>query len=262
MTGTIGMQGRRGSNMSLSDTKQEWEDLGELDACWATITDPEQKFGRGDIDKYLATGELEIEGVMAAARRLGHPREHRTALDFGCGLGRLTRALSRHFDQCWGVDISESMIARATELHRSLESCQFLVNSEDRLAMFADGQFDLIYSNVVLEHAPDTATIEGYIGELVRTLQQGGILIFQLPCYIPWRKRVQPRRRLYHLLRALGVDKRFLYERLALYPIRMNFVPERNVVALLEQLGATVLDVHPDTNAGPMIESRTYYATR
>lgn len=248
--------------MSLLDTKREWDDLGELDPFWATITDPEQKHGRGDLAKYLETGEVEIDGVMAAAARLGFPAERREALDFGCGLGRLTRALSRHFDRCWGIDISESMIARATELHRAEPKCRFLVNGEDRLAMFQDGQFDLIYSNVVLEHAPDEATIRRYISELVRTLRPGGILIFQLPSHIPWRKRVQPRRRLYHLLRAFGLDKRFLYERLSLYPIRMNFVPESDVIALLEQRGARVLDVHPDTNAGPMIESRTYYATR
>jgi SAM-dependent methyltransferase len=248
--------------MALLDTKAEWEDLGELDPYWATITAPDQKHGHGDLRRYLATGEIEIEGVMAAAKRLGFPVARHAALDFGCGLGRLTRALSRHFDECWGVDISESMIGRATELHQTEPTCHFRVNSEDRLAGFRDGEFDLIYSNVVLQHAPDAATINGYIRELVRTLAPGGLLSFQLPSYIPWRKRVQPRRRLYHLLRGFGVDKRFLYEQLSLYPIRMNFVPEENVVALLEQLGAKVLDVHPDTNAGPMIESRTYYATR
>lgn len=248
--------------MSLADTKQEWEDLGELDAVWATTTDPEQKFGRGDIEKYLATGEVEIDGVMAAAARLGHPTARREALDFGCGLGRLTRALSRHFERCWGVDISSSMIARATEMHRSAANCRFAVNDDDRLAMFADDTFDLIYCNAVLGHAPDTATIYRYISEMFRTLQPDGILIFQLASHVPLRKRLQPRRRLYHLLSALGVDKRFLYERLSLYPIRMNFVPEAAVIALLERSGARVLDVHPDTNAGPMIESRTYYATR
>ena len=39
--------------MSLLDTKREWDDLGELDPFWATITDPEQKHGRGDLAKYL-----------------------------------------------------------------------------------------------------------------------------------------------------------------------------------------------------------------
>ena len=87
--------------MSLSDAEREWDDLGELGAFWATTTDPEQKFGRGDIEKYLATGEVEIESVMTAAGLLGHPAGRSTELDFGCGLGRLTRALNRHFDQCW-----------------------------------------------------------------------------------------------------------------------------------------------------------------
>ena len=248
--------------MSLAETKQEWEDLGELDAVWATTTDPEQKFGRVDIEKYLATGEVEIDGVMAAAARLGHPSARREALDFGCGLGRLTRALGRHFERCWGVDISSSMIARATEMHRSAANCRFVVNSDDRLAMFADDTFDLIYCNAVLGHAPDTATIYRYISEMFRTLQPDGILIFQLASHVPLRKRLQPRRRLYHLLSALGVDKRFLYERLSLYPIRMNFVPEKQVLAHLAAIGARVLDSHPDRGAGKDVQSRTYYATK
>ena len=65
----------------------------------------------------------------------------------------------------------------------------------------------------MLGHASDTATIHRYIAEMFRAMKPGSILIFQLAWYVPLRKRLQPRRRLHHMLRALGFDKRFLYER-------------------------------------------------
>lgn len=36
-----------------------------------------------------------------------------SALDFGCGVGRLMRALSGYFTHCPGVDISERMVREA-----------------------------------------------------------------------------------------------------------------------------------------------------
>lgn len=50
---------------------------------------------------------------MECAATLGHPRERGVALDFGCGVGRLTRALAAFFDRATGVDISSSMIEEA-----------------------------------------------------------------------------------------------------------------------------------------------------
>jgi predicted TPR repeat methyltransferase len=37
----------------------------------------------------------------------------RAELDFGCGIGRLTRALSPELDECYGVDVSLRMVRLA-----------------------------------------------------------------------------------------------------------------------------------------------------
>lgn len=49
------------------------------------------------------------------------PRKH--ALDFGCGVGRLTQALAAHFDEVTGVDISPSMIKLAKKYSRHGDGC-------------------------------------------------------------------------------------------------------------------------------------------
>jgi ubiquinone/menaquinone biosynthesis C-methylase UbiE len=97
---------------------------------------------------------------MGSAARLGYPSGREAALDFGCGVGRLTRALAKDFRRCYGVDISESMIAKARELNQSLPGCEFVLNTQGDLALFPDNHFDMIYTCRVLQHLPSRATIK------------------------------------------------------------------------------------------------------
>ncbi len=54
---------------------------------------------------FFDTGRVEIGQLMAEINPFSDARGK--ALDFGCGLGRLTRALLGHYRQAFGVDISE-----------------------------------------------------------------------------------------------------------------------------------------------------------
>ena len=49
-------------------------------------------------------------------------------LDFGCGIGRLTQALTEFFDVCDGVDISPTMIREAQEGNGYPDRCFFWMN--------------------------------------------------------------------------------------------------------------------------------------
>jgi len=242
--------------------KREWEDLGEIDPLWAILSAPGRKFGKWDLEEFFRTGEAEIDALMVRAQRLACPRGREAALDFGCGVGRLTRALAGRFRRCIGVDISESMIARARELNRDVGGCEFVVNTEADLRAFPDASFDLIYANLVLMHLPDRRAIELYVAEFLRTLKEGGLLVFQLPTHVSPLYRFDPRRRLYSWLRALGLGKRFLYERLRLVPIRMSFVPEAEMAAFLAARGARVLEILAEEAPGAPIRDRIYHVTR
>jgi tRNA/tmRNA/rRNA uracil-C5-methylase (TrmA/RlmC/RlmD family) len=65
--------------------------------------------------EFFDIGIIEVAALMKHVERLGHPHQRERALDFGCGLGRITRALAQHFDESVGVDISEDMVRRARE---------------------------------------------------------------------------------------------------------------------------------------------------
>jgi SAM-dependent methyltransferase len=243
--------------------KQDWEELGNLDPFWAIVNEPRKRFGRWDIDAFFANGEYDIEQVMLHTTQLGYPLKRESVLDFGCGLGRTTRALAHYFQRYYGVDIAESMIAKAKELNKSILNCQFILNNREDLQIFPDNSFDMIYTNNVLQHIPDTLVIKSYISEFVRTLKDYGLLVFQLPTHIPLINRIQPRRRMYAFLRKLGFTPEFLYYKLGLFPgMSMNFIHEREVLDLLNRLGTKLLDVQVNSNVGPSIQNRNYYLTR
>jgi ubiquinone/menaquinone biosynthesis C-methylase UbiE len=255
----------RPAAMKIREQERDWNELAELDPYWAILTSPGTRFGAWDSDEFFATGAAEIDAVMRHAAELGHPQGRARALDFGCGLGRLTRPLAGHFDECVGVDISEGMVRGARELNADLPRATFVVNAADDLGRFADQSFDLVYSVIVLQHVPDRGAIESYIGEFCRVLRPGGLAIFQLPSHIPRIFRLQWRRRLYLALRRIGVGAPFLYRRLRLMPIAMSSLPERDVVALTTSRGARVLEVETVAASGLLnagVKNSTYYITR
>lgn len=249
-------------NRSLRRHRRDWEDLGDLDPCWAVLAYPERRFGRWDHGEFFRSGEAEIARLMVDIQHLGYPVRRERALDFGCGVGRLTRALAPHFRHCHGVDVSAPMIAAAGKLNAEFSNCEFVLNGHPDLRIFPDGHFNLIYSVLVLQHLPTRAAIAAYVADFARVLAPGGLLACQIPSHIPLRRRLQLRRRLYGILRSLGVGPRVLYYRLGLFPMRMTSLAEQDVRALLATAGARVLEARADAMASTAIDSRTYYVTK
>lgn len=166
--------------MDLTDLQRHWHAFGEQDPFWAILTDPARKGGRWDVDEFFATGRAEIAALMAEARRVGLPRQARRALDFGCGVGRLTQALAGHADEVLGLDVAPSMVEKARTLNRHGARVQYAVQAAPPLASIADGSVDLVYTGRVLQHiAPEYS--RQYIAELARVLAPGGFLSFDVP---------------------------------------------------------------------------------
>jgi SAM-dependent methyltransferase len=162
--------------MNLERLKNNWESLAEQDALFAILTDHRRAGGKWNVAEFMATGISEIETVMDHLACIGcSPNYAGKALDFGCGVGRVTQALAARFASCVGVDISRQMIDKARSLNRYAHCC-YLANSNEQLP-FADASFSLIYSNIVLQHVPRRFST-AYLQEFVRVLVPGGILVF------------------------------------------------------------------------------------
>jgi SAM-dependent methyltransferase len=236
----------------------DWEDLSRLDPMWAILTEPDKRGQKWDAADFFARGERDAGALMAKARDLRFPERQERCLDFGCGLGRLTRAMGAYFKECHGVDVSYGMVEQAQRL---TPGCIFHHNPHPDLRNFQSSTFDLVYSIIVLQHVGNQDAILRYVREFVRTLAPRGLLVFQVPDSIPFRYRVAPKRRLYGLLRGVGVSGQWLFGK-GLTPIRMEAVAEKRVVNCINQVGGQVLRSEPDEWGGPLVSSRTYYVTK
>jgi len=241
----------------LSTHKQTWEELASTDPLWAILSDPAKKNGKWQLRDFFESGETEIS--TALARVPDFPHEKNSALDFGCGVGRLTRAMSMRFNHCVGVDISEQMINQARELNSDRDNCEFVLNASEHLQMFPDTYFDFIYTSIVLQHLVHRSSILAYIREFCRLLKPGGLLIFQVPSYISPIHRLQPLPRLYNLGSFLRISRSLLM-RLHLHPIRMAYVPKENVMCLVATYGMQLLA--SDNVTVGSIGSSTYWLSR
>ncbi len=164
---------------TLGDT---WNHLGETDPMWAVLTDPARRGNRWDKHEFFETGRAGTAFAMHAVSDLRFPLRTGKALDFGCAVGRLTQALACYFDEVHGVDIAPAMVRQARAYNPYGQRCRFHVNQRADLKMFADGQFDFIFSLFVLQHMRPSVA-RGYLAEFLRVLAPGGLLLFQQPTH-------------------------------------------------------------------------------
>jgi SAM-dependent methyltransferase len=237
--------------------QKSWDRLGATDPFWAILTDPAKKNNGWDQAEFFKTGVWEVDNILEWVDRV-HPLPSKSlALDFGCGVGRLSQPLANHFQQVRGVDISPSMIALARRFNRHGDRCQYFLHSEQNLALFADGTFDFIYSSITLQHIRPRF-IQLYLSEFARVLRPGGVLVFQLPAGL----RHDGARRLKRLFYGMYYGIFLPLFRPGSAVIEMHSLRQEEVRRLLIAAGTRVLEVIPDQSAGPAWESFRYLATK
>ena len=167
---------------SISKSQEFWDSHAKTDPLWAILSDP-SKVGRGwNLQEFMATGRREVSLLMYQIRALSLSVDRAAALDFGCGVGRLTQPLAQYFESVIGVDVSPEMIRLAEQINSNPDRVRYVCNVRPDLSVFAANQFTFMYSNVVLQHIEPAATLN-YLRELIRVVATDGLLVFQLPSH-------------------------------------------------------------------------------
>ncbi|MDP9300876.1 MAG: class I SAM-dependent methyltransferase [Actinomycetota bacterium] len=244
--------------MNINRLRRHWDALGKTDPLWANLTNDDKRGGKWDVEEFFLTGEQEIQEVIDFVGSLSVPFEHDRALDFGCGVGRLTQALAARFDDVWGIDIAPSMIELANRYNRYPGTCHYYLNERSDLSRFDDRSFDFIYSNIVLQHMQPKDQ-RRYLTELIRVLADGGLFVFQLPSApLPAPGPKDPWQRLKGRIRSITPSlvlvpyRRVRRELTGLWRgprMEMWGLPEHEVRRYLGSRGAEVISVTPDLMA-------------
>ena len=234
-----------------------WEQLAQLDPLFAVLTHPDKSGGQWDPDEFFETGRSEVDAVIAHLDERGARQGGKSALDFGCGPGRLTQALATHFESVVGVDVSPEMVRLAGEFNQYGDRCRYVVNDRPDLSIFPEPKFDFIFTSKVLQHIPNQQTLV-FLREFLRVLRPGGLLVFQLSIYATvssrwaWfhqryktlRRRLLHKQVWFYLLRSLGFRPEWLYSKLNLRPLfGMYTFDETRVATVIREDGGQILDV-------------------
>jgi trans-aconitate methyltransferase len=241
----------------LNREREHWERLAASDPMWVILTEPGRE-RQWDPAEFFESGRREIQDVFARLDTLGIQPRRAVAVDFGCGLGRLTQALAERFDQVHGIDISDTMVSQAVARNSHGSRVAYHVNSVDSLPMITTGGANFVYSRITLQHVP-RAGAEKYIAEFGRILAPGGVSVFQMPVRARnWTVRAR------HAVRnAFPGPYRWLRDCVSRRPRgELNTIPESSVVRILEGSALSVRAIIADDSAGPLYESRTFVATK
>ncbi len=225
--------------MGLEHVKAVFEKYGKDDPMYAVLTDHARRGGRWDADEFFAHGRREIEGVIAWLDERALVAQRDAALDFGCGVGRLTQALAGHFAHVTGVDISSTMVASADAHNAHGDRVKYVVNDVPDLAQFPAQSFDFVYSNITLQHVPPEPALL-YIGEFVRIVRDGGLALFQVR--IGKRRRVGSLSAWWYRLRREHL-RRWWQQLRGRIPYEMHEVSRAEVEEVVERAGGRIVEV-------------------
>jgi SAM-dependent methyltransferase len=175
---------RDGTAAALDDVCTVWEAQAQADPLWAVLSEPDKRGRRWDVPAFFATGEEHVAKTLARFRDLGGaPLGAELAIDFGCGVGRLTQALARRFRRAIGIDVSPTMVSVARRLNACGERAEYVLNQQVGLPFVADRSVDLVLSFITLQHLRP-ALAEAYLREFFRVVRPGGAVIFQIPSHL------------------------------------------------------------------------------
>ena len=157
-------------------TDRAWQQYGKDNPYFGVLSD--ERFRGASLCEsalrdFHASGEQYVQETLALCQRHFAAPVPTKALDFGCGVGRLTLALARHFESVTGIDVSQAMLDEART------SCNTLgvgnVRWCEKLEELAheEGTFSFINTFIVLQHIEPTRGL-GFIAAMLRLLDQGG----------------------------------------------------------------------------------------
>jgi 2-polyprenyl-3-methyl-5-hydroxy-6-metoxy-1,4-benzoquinol methylase len=231
---------------SFLTLKEVFTTFGKTEPFWTVLTDPKYRLDRmneSSMTEFYDSGIGYGMWVMELLAEHGMAVGRESALDFGCGAGRLTLGLSPHFKRVTGCDISEDQlkVARSMAQGCNVGNARFVLSGLDLAAALGDERYDFINSFIVLQHmVPPLMKL--YISQFCGLLKPGGAAAFQLPTHHPqYDFNLQT---LKHSIDHRG--------------IQLHVLPAAEVAALVEAGGCENVAAVPVDCVGPGWESHLF----
>ena len=160
------------------DTDADWTRIAEHQPFFGVLAEDRYRSERLDDaarERFYASGGPDVDFAIATIRRLFDPGfQPRLAVDFGCGVGRLTLAMRAHAERVIGVDVAPGMREIATE-----EAARRGVDGVEFAAVAPTEGVDWLNSLIVFQHIPPERGY-GLIEGLAAAVVPGGAVSLQI----------------------------------------------------------------------------------
>jgi ubiquinone/menaquinone biosynthesis C-methylase UbiE len=213
--------------------KKKWEKFGEENPYYAVLTLDKfdnEKFSEKAREEFFRTGYEYIGRIWDEIEtHFEKDFAPRTALDFGCGVGRLVIPIAERAERVVGIDISEKMLEKADENAVRLGFSNAEFYQTDEFFEKNDKTFDLIHSSIVFQHIKPSKGLEIF-SKLVGVLSENGIGVIQFTYKDPSSKLDSLRFKLYRdfpvLHKLRNIIKRSRQSLFPMYEYNLNEVFE------------------------------------
>lgn len=143
----------------------EWDLRSSRPGLHAVLT---TRWSEGECEKVNRLQQVAILNVLPLV--IG-----KTVLDFGCGIGRMLGCLIERGATTYGVDISEGMLARASQAYPAA----ILSHIQPATPLpFPDETFDVVLASWVMQHIIDDELFARTLQDVARTVKVAGSIVF------------------------------------------------------------------------------------
>jgi 2-polyprenyl-3-methyl-5-hydroxy-6-metoxy-1,4-benzoquinol methylase len=174
--------------MRQTNTDNAWKYFGQHDPYWGVVTSEEyrdQVLTEDSKKTFFDSGRQHVDELIRIVHAHLDPSfDMETALDFGCGVGRILIPLAKLCRSVVGIDISEAMLAEAQENCRQQGLTNVsLVQGDDSFSQTSQ-KFDFVHSYIVLQHIPPKRG-DVIISRLLNMATEKGVVALQLTFFDP-----------------------------------------------------------------------------
>jgi SAM-dependent methyltransferase len=181
------VQDSRDLQVLFAHIQASWEQFGETEPHWSVLTNEQFKNAKIDqnMESFYETGKHDYDQKILGTfvRNNVDIGKIKSCLEYGCGVGRVTRWLADAIDKVFAYDISLPHITLAKQYMNSKNVhnifFEHLKYSDD---IYNLPKVDFIFSVIVLQHNPPPV-IEIIIRQFMKSLNKGGYALFQVPTY-------------------------------------------------------------------------------
>ena len=218
--------------------KKVWEALGVSEPHWSVMT--HEKFKKENIDKnseeFFMSGKQGVDLFISALTRNNiNTQSYKTCLEFGCGIGRVTKHLANKFEKIYAYDISKNHLDLAKKYFEEFEikNTDFIQLKElNELENIKE--IDVVFSVIVLQHNPPPI-ICFILQKLMKALKAGGVAYFQVPTY---------------KLGYIYSVKNYLNSAINETNMEMHVLPQKEIIKIAQKEGCQLIEVHEDNWIG------------